>query len=194
MSKAWPVTGIEPKASTAANARRILAVRSAEYFSYAATVPIEQAVEEHHNLRIAAKRLRYTLELFADVFGDAGKRQIARVKAIQEELGELHDHDVRIGIIGDQLKRNAGQRLDELSAVLASAPTADHAGLIAAALRPLPTDPQRGLTALLGREHARRRERYRSFRALWEEQQAAGIRADLAHLAGMPDAETGPAA
>ena len=59
---------------------------------------LETATEELHNLRISAKRLRYTLELFRAVFGESGERQIERVKAIQEELGNLHDADVRIAL------------------------------------------------------------------------------------------------
>ena len=47
-------------------------------------------------MRISAKRLRYTLELFRPQFGKAGERQIERVKTVQELLGTLHDHDVRI--------------------------------------------------------------------------------------------------
>ena len=101
MSRAWPVDDLDPDASLATNARRILAVKMAEYYSYAPIVPIETAVEELHDLRIAAKRLRYTLELFRVVFGGRGEAQIERVKAIQEELGAIHDHDVRIALIED---------------------------------------------------------------------------------------------
>src|SRR3712207_9199304 len=75
-----------------------------EFYSYDPVVPIEAAIEPLHNLRIAAKRLRYTLELFDVVFGDLGKRQIERVKAIQEDLGTLHDFDVRIHLMEDELR------------------------------------------------------------------------------------------
>jgi hypothetical protein len=182
MSRAWPVDDIEPGASLATNARRILAVRVAEYFSYAGVVHHEQAVEPLHNLRIAAKRLRYTLELFQAVFGDEGKRQIDRIKAIQEELGLLHDHDVRIDLIIDELRETSADQIAAVGQQLATAPVREHAAIAAALLRPPPDDPRRGLIALLGREHARRSEQYWSFRALWEEQQGAGIRADLVQL------------
>ena len=69
MSRAWPVEGIAPEGTLGDNARRILAVRIAEFYSYAPIVANEAATEELHNLRIAAKRLRYTLELFRAVFG-----------------------------------------------------------------------------------------------------------------------------
>lgn len=188
MSRAWPVEDVDPDASLAVNARRVLAVRIAEYFSYASVVPLEHAVEPHHNLRISAKRLRYTLELFRDVFGDAGKAQTDRVKAIQEELGELHDHDVRIELILDELRQTAADQINLLGQELATAPLSEHAAIAASVLRPPPDDPRRGLIALLGREHRRRQERYWSFRELWDQQAADGIRADLVQLSVSEDA------
>lgn len=182
MSRAWPVADIEPDASLAVNARRILAVRVAEYFSYAGIVSLEHAVEPLHNLRIAAKRLRYTLELFQVVFGADGKRQIERIKAIQEVLGAIHDHDVRIDLILDELQQTASEQIVAVGQQLATAPAREHAAIVAALLRPPPDDPRRGLIALLGREQARRGERYRSFRALWDDQIAAGLRSDLVRL------------
>lgn len=182
MSRAWPVEDLAPDAPLRINARRVLAVRIAEYFSYAGIVPLEQAVEPLHNLRIAAKRLRYTLELFREVFGDAGKVQLDRVKAIQAELGELHDHDVRIALILDELRRVATEQVDRLGRELATAPEREHAAIAASVLRPPPDDPRRGLIALLGREYARRRDRYWSFRRLWDQQLAEGMRAELVGL------------
>ncbi len=181
MSRAWPVDDLDCDASLATNARRILAVKMAEYYAYAPIVPIETAVEELHNLRIAAKRLRYTLELFRVVFGDRGEAQIDRVKAIQEELGAIHDHDVRIGLIED-----------ELAVVAAEQRAAGH--LRPAVPGPPPDDPRRGLTDLLGRERVRRGERYRAFRELWDRLMVEGMRADLAALSAMPLVETGAAA
>lgn len=187
MSKAWPVEDVDPSASLTVNARRILGVRMAEYFSYAGVVPLEHAIEPLHNLRIAAKRLRYTLELFRVVFGGDGETQIDRIKAIQEELGQLHDHDVRIELIIDELQQTSAEQIRILGQQLATAPVGDHAAITATVLRPPPDDPRRGLIALLGREQARRHERYWAFRRLWEEQLAAGVRADLARLSASQD-------
>jgi len=47
-----------------------------------------------HTIRIAAKRLRYTMEAFAPCFGKALKDRIAAVKLLQEQLGAVHDCDV----------------------------------------------------------------------------------------------------
>ena len=186
MSRAWPVDDLAPDAPLSENARRILAVKMAEYYSYGPIVPREDAVEALHDLRIAAKRLRYTLELFRAVFGKEGATQIDRVKEIQEELGAIHDHDVRIGLIEDELAAVAGEQAAAVGDALAEAPSREHAAITASAMRPPPDDPRRGLIALLGRQHAGRREHYLAFRALWDRLAADGMRADLAALSAAP--------
>ena len=186
MSRAWPVADIDPDATLAVNARRILAVRMAEFYSYTRVVPLEEATEALHALRIAAKRLRYTLELFRSVFGERGERQIERVKALQEELGELHDSDVRIALIEDELARVAVDQAAAVGQALAAATTDDHDAITAAALRPPPDDPRRGLIALLGREYQARRDHYAAFRTLWDRLAADGLRAELAALSATP--------
>ncbi|MEI8330320.1 MAG: CHAD domain-containing protein [Methanomicrobiales archaeon] len=54
------------------------------------------AVAEHHATRVAAKKLRYTLETYAPVYRLNLKKPIAHVKEVQEILGDLHDCDVWI--------------------------------------------------------------------------------------------------
>jgi len=186
MTRAWPVDDVDPDASLATNARRILAVRMAEFYSYTPVILLEEADEALHDLRISAKRLRYTLELFRAVFGDRGERQIERVKAIQEELGGLHDHDVRIALVEAELAQQAVAETTKIGAAFASAPKGTHAAITASALRPPPDDPRRGLLALLGREHDARRQRYLVFRQRWEEIDQAGMRAELAALSATP--------
>ena len=51
--------------------------------------------DEHHAMRIAAKRLRYTLEAFAPLY-DELKAELKAIKRLQEALGQLHDCDVWI--------------------------------------------------------------------------------------------------
>jgi CHAD domain-containing protein len=156
MSRAWPVEAIEPRGTLAENARRILAVRMAEYYSYAPIVHLETAIQPLHDLRIAAKRLRYTLELFRDVFGEVAERNVERVKAVQEELGEVHDHDVRLDLIAAALEAEGAQ------------------------------DARPGLLGLQAREIAGRRAHYQAFRELWDRFAAEGMRAELAALSAMP--------
>jgi putative phosphoesterase len=63
---------------------------------YEAYVHKEDAISEHHAMRIAAKRLRYTVEAFGPLFDDGLKDQLAWIKKLQELLGDLHDCDVWI--------------------------------------------------------------------------------------------------
>lgn len=186
MAKAWNVPGVAPDSSLRENARRILGVRIAEFYSYEPVIDDERAIEAHHNHRIAAKRLRYTLELFRAVFGELGETQIERVKEIQELLGQLHDHDVRIALIEDELAKVAVEQTAALGRTLASSPTSAHEAIATAALRPPPDDPRRGLLALLGRQYTSRHATYLAFRDRWSALQEEGMRADLVGLSAMP--------
>lgn len=186
MARAWTVGPLDASASLAENARIILRVRVGELFSYAPIVSDERHVEALHDMRIAAKRLRYTLELFRAVFGDEGERQINRVKELQELLGQLHDHDVRIALIENELTDLAIEQSSDVGNALASSPQSSHAAITTAALRPPPDDPWRGLLALLSRQHASRHETYAAFVRCWDELATQGFRADLVALSATP--------
>ena len=67
------------------------------------------AVAEHHAMRIAAKKLRYTMEVYGPVYRLGLKKPHARVKKVQEILGDLHDCDVWIDQIIRLLLRERGR-------------------------------------------------------------------------------------
>lgn len=182
----FSVGPLDPKAPLSVNAREILKVRIAEYYHYTPIVHDEKAGVLLHELRIAAKRLRYTLEMFRGVFGESGDLQIERVKTIQEELGNVHDADVRIELIEDELAALAARQVRELSARMIEEPIERHRALTSAALRPPPDDPRRGLLALLSRQHVARHQHYLSFVELWDGYARQGMRADLVQLSTTP--------
>ena len=66
-------------------------------------------VETLHDLRIAAKWLRYALEFFGETLGPDGMRLLARVVALQDHLGLLHDADVATKLARDLLVARAGE-------------------------------------------------------------------------------------
>jgi acetylornithine deacetylase len=168
MSKAWPVPDLDPMATLGENARRILAVRIAEYYSHAPAVAHEDAIEPLHEMRISAKRLRYTLELFREVFGGDGARQLAAIKEIQEALGQIHDHDGRIVLVATELatlEPETGERQWE----------GGRGG-----------DPRPGLLAMLAREQDERTTAYRRFREVWDRFARDGMREDLVALSAQP--------
>ena len=48
---------------------------------------------EYHALRVRGKRLRYSIELFNDLFGATGRRALNSLRRLQDLLGELQDLD-----------------------------------------------------------------------------------------------------
>lgn len=66
-------------------------------------------VETLHDLRIAAKWLRYTLEFFGETLGPDSTRLMGRVMALQDFLGCLHDADVAAKLARDVLVARAGE-------------------------------------------------------------------------------------
>ncbi len=195
MSRAWPVHDVDPEAPVGVNARKVLAVRIAELYSYEPAIAEPAWSHELHDMRIAAKRLRYTLELFAPQFGEAGKRQIDRVKQVQEALGVLHDRDVEIDMVGAELSAAMADEADRVRADLANAAPQQMAAIATSAMRPPPDDVRRGLITLLGEAHADRQKAYDSFTSLWRTLSEEQMRRDLvglsiAHRPERPEAST----
>lgn len=60
-------------------------------------------LSRYHQLRIAAKGLRYTLEFFGELLGKEAKLCLERVKALQDHLGDLQDAVVACGLLRDYL-------------------------------------------------------------------------------------------
>jgi CHAD domain-containing protein len=94
--KARKVKGLKPEKPLRANAARILATRLAELRGFAPEALEPGAEAAQHDMRIAAKRLRYVLEITGTCFepdADAARR-VAR--ELQGVLGEIHDCDVML--------------------------------------------------------------------------------------------------
>ena len=63
-------------------------------------------VEEIHEMRIAAKRLRYAIELFVACWGEKISPFANEISKMQTFLGELHDCDVWIEELGARLQNS----------------------------------------------------------------------------------------
>lgn len=57
------------------------------------------SIDQLHGLRIEFKKLRYTLEYFREVLGEAAKDLIEEIKTMQDHLGDLNDADVACDIL-----------------------------------------------------------------------------------------------
>lgn len=61
---------------------------------YAKALADPERITAHHEMRIAAKKLRYTMEIYRDLYGDGLAPSIKMVKELQDYLGDMHDCDV----------------------------------------------------------------------------------------------------
>ena len=86
----------KPRDALFSEAYRRIARRVTDLLAYEPYVAIPDAITRHHEMRIAAKRLRYTLEIFSRLFGGSLKEPLRAIKALQDVLGEIHDCDVWI--------------------------------------------------------------------------------------------------
>lgn len=87
--------------------REAVAASFAEFWELGASLYQPFEIEEIHELRIAAKRLRYALELFAACWGEKITAFAAEIAEMQTHLGEVHDADVWIEILGQKLRTDA---------------------------------------------------------------------------------------
>lgn len=99
MAKASPIHGLSSQALLADNVHLIVKARLEDVYRWSGSVDQPYAVHELHNLRIAAKRLRYTLELFLPVLAPQAETVINALTRLQDILGNLHDHDVMIALL-----------------------------------------------------------------------------------------------
>jgi CHAD domain-containing protein len=79
---------------------RLAVVRAYDEWVTVPNPPLTQL----HALRIACKRLRYTLEFFDEVLGSEAKPVIKTVVTLQDHLGALQDAVVARSILRDFLK------------------------------------------------------------------------------------------
>jgi len=90
-----PMHAIPPEAAERIN-KGIL-----NLFEFEPWIKNPDAIAEHHAMRIAAKRLRYTMEIYAPLYRLKLRKPLSRVRKIQTILGDMHDCDTWI----DQLTR-----------------------------------------------------------------------------------------
>jgi len=105
--------GLAPVAASRI-ARRLSKLRSYEEW-----VHNPDAIAEHHAIRIAAKKLRYTMEVYSPLYRRGLKKPLSRVKKIQEILGDLHDCDVWIDtvmvmLVNERLTSQATNRQEKV--------------------------------------------------------------------------------
>jgi CHAD domain-containing protein len=173
--KARRVKGLDPEGPLADNLERIVRVRLDEVYGFVPAALDPNEAETLHDLRIAAKRLRYILEVAEPCFGPYAEKARRRAKELQDLLGEIHDCDVtRPRVLDLAVELQATDMLDVLGRA-DGAPDLDPA-LVAAGRH---ASAWRGLTTLAVYLAARRALLFERFLELWRDLERQGFRARL---------------
>jgi CHAD domain-containing protein len=94
--KAHAVEGLDPSGPLLPNVSLIVAVRLDELRGFADDALAPGPSSAQHDMRIAAKRLRYVLEVFAPCLGEEATTARRAAKQLQAVLGDLHDCDLML--------------------------------------------------------------------------------------------------
>jgi CHAD domain-containing protein len=100
MARARKIEGLKPGLPYDQAARRIVATRSAELFEHSNGVLEMADIEPLHDMRVATRRLRAALEVFAPCFPKQRHRRVlADVNELADALGQRRDRDVSIAFL-----------------------------------------------------------------------------------------------
>ncbi len=80
-------------------ARWHISFRLDDFLAMENWVHMENEVQKHHEMRICAKKLRYTMETFSPLYQNKLEQEIETIKTFQDVLGEMHDCDVWISYV-----------------------------------------------------------------------------------------------
>lgn len=134
--------------------------------------------QQHHAMRIAAKQLRYSMELFKPIYDGRLDRTIEAIKHVQSLLGEVHDCDVWCAQLDKMLQKQQNRFIRFYR----------HANPLA--------QFQVGIDYLKQDRRQRRERVFSTLVEFWREQGEAGLWCELAEVLAMrgPHAETSEAA
>lgn len=187
--KARKVKGLDPDGTLADNARSIVAVRLRELEELGSQAVEGGAVEALHDTRIAAKRLRYVLELVGPAFGRPAANGARVARGLQDLLGELHDCDEMLARLDAHAERLRGEDAEAVR-LYADRPAADLEPEAARHARNL--DRYHGLEALAAYLTARRQILFERFLGEWQALERRAFGQKL--LDGLSPAPPGPRA
>jgi CHAD domain-containing protein len=109
MAKARDIPDLACGEPFAAAARRVVAIRAQEVWDHSGGVLDTADIERVHDMRVATRRLRAVLEIFAPCFPTKPHQSVLRdVKRLADALGRRRDPDVQIGLLEEYAQRAAG--------------------------------------------------------------------------------------
>ncbi len=134
-----------------------IAMRLENMLAYEIYVNQPERLEELHAMRIAAKRLRYTMEVFAPLYQDELKQQLKTARNVQTMLGDIHDCDVWVEYLPQFLDKEKIRTMEYYGHT-----------------RPL-SRLKPGLLYLQQERQDHRMELYREFVKLWQQLQTQNV-------------------
>jgi hypothetical protein len=173
--KARRVKHLDPAGPLADNLQRIVETRLDELCSFMPRAGDPRRVQMLHDMRIAAKRLRYILEVGEGIFGSYAKQAGKRTKELQDLLGEIHDCDVSLPRV-ESLAEEA--RATDLEAVLAASSGATEVSAEVLAAAPHHA-AHTGLASMTTALLARRALLFARFEQMWLDLAREGFEARL---------------
>jgi hypothetical protein len=173
--KARKVKKLDPATALDQNAARIIRSRLEELRSFGPEALAPEATVAQHDMRIAAKRLRYVIEVTGFCFGKPAAAARRRARELQDLLGEVHDCDVMMPRVESEIER---LRAEDARALLLKAGGADDLdpGLVGEAPN---RGAYRGLELLGVHLRARRALLFERFRDFWLAEASTTAWADL---------------
>jgi CHAD domain-containing protein len=133
---------LRPDMTFAEAAALTVATRVDELWEHSANVLDTSDIERVHDMRVATRRLRAVLEIFATAFPrDLHAEVLREVKALADALGERRDPDVQlealegvegVGAFVEEIRAEQQRGNDVLKAALEHAETTDLRGRLGA--------------------------------------------------------------
>jgi putative phosphoesterase len=120
-------------------------------------VHIENKVLKHHEMRIHAKKLRYTMESFSLLYKSKLVEEIEIIKAFQDVLGEMHDCDVWTQYISKFMQQT------------------DFKNMCTLKKNAYTKEAENALLNFLNHIKEKRKEHYAKFVRLWDENKKEGF-------------------
>lgn len=179
--KARPIESLSATGGTREQLPEIFVVRMNELWELSRHLQFEDRVQELHDMRIAAKRLRYCFEFFSPLFGDDFRAHLKVFKQLQDYLGEIHDCDVWVDYLREELRlallelKDARIRLEKHTG--ASQALNEDAGKMEEIYR---EGPSVGLLRMIAELAQRRRELYQELLVFWQGLETEGFQQQLA--------------
>jgi CHAD domain-containing protein len=147
-----------------------ITARLEQMLAYEAYIRQPEAIEQLHAMRIAAKHLRYAMEIYSPLYGGDLEEPIQSVRRVQTQLGDIHDGDVWVAFLPIFLEEERRR-------------TVKYFGSARAIGRLVP-----GVEHLLTQRQNRRKACYREFVGFWEELKVRSVWAQLCRIvAPAPD-------